>query len=382
MIATLGLSQFILVHGAADQQRRRQRLHLPRADAPADLRDPVAADRHAVRRDADARAGPARRPRLVPAPATGWASRSAPPPTTRTPPGSRASRPRWMATLAWAIAGGIAAFSAILVTPTTAGAGIESLGPDLLLKGLAGAVIARMSSIPIAIAASLGIGVIEQVLLSNPDTRDLVTVVIALIIVVALLRQPALGRSGQEQGPLAPRGRCRRCPRPTAASRSIRWMPRVLRRRRRSLVAVGLAYVVSNETASVLTAGRRLHARRPERRAAHRRRPASSRSGQFAYAGIAAAASVHVVDVAPTTSSSACSCGVIAAALASALVGIPALRLQGSRARGLDARLRAGDLDLAAAPGHLPRRRRRAGEADLVGLPARATPSTTTSSRC
>ncbi len=61
-----------------------------------------------------------------------------------------------MTTLAWAIAGAIAAFSAILVTPTTAGQSIETLGPDLLLKGLAGAVIARMSSIPIAIAASIG----------------------------------------------------------------------------------------------------------------------------------------------------------------------------------------------------------------------------------
>ncbi len=137
---------------------------------------------------------------------------------------------RWMATLAWAIAGGIAAFSAILVTPTTAGAGLDGLGPDLLLKGLAGAVIARMSSIPIAIGASLGIGVIEQILLSNPDTRGLVTVVIAIIIVVALLRQPGLGRSGQDKGrwrrvvlPPLPGG----LPRDRAASAGCRgsWSP-------------------------------------------------------------------------------------------------------------------------------------------------------------
>jgi trk system potassium uptake protein TrkA len=59
-----------------------------------------------------------------------------------------------------------------------------------------------MSSIPIAIAASLGIGVIEQLLLSNPDTRGLVTVVIALIIVTALLRQMGapriIARAGDE----------------------------------------------------------------------------------------------------------------------------------------------------------------------------------------
>jgi ABC-type branched-subunit amino acid transport system ATPase component/ABC-type branched-subunit amino acid transport system permease subunit len=232
---------------------------------------------------------------------------------------------RWMATLAWAIAGGIAAFSAVLVTPTTAGAGMEGLGPDLLLKGLAGAVIARMSSIPIAIAASLGIGVIEQLLLSNPDTRDLVTVVIALIIVVALLRQPQLGRSGQDKG------RWRRVvlpPLPEAyrAVWSIRWLPRV------SVllgivVSVGLAYVVSNDTASVLTlvAGYTLVGLSVGLLTGL---SGQLSLGQFAYAGIAAAASVHVA----ASSNSflfGMLCGVIAAALASALVGIPAMKLKG-----------------------------------------------------
>ena len=183
---------------------------------------------------------------------------------------------RWMATLAWAIAGGIAAFSAILVTPTTAGAGMEGLGPDLLLKGLAGAVIARMSSIPIAIVASLGIGVIEQMLLSNPDTRGLVTVVIALIIVIALLRQPQLGRSGQDKG------RWRRVvlpPLPEAyrSVRSIVWLPagpgrgRHRRRRRPGLRRQQRHGVGAH-------AGRRLHARRAQRRPAHRcLRPALAR---------------------------------------------------------------------------------------------------------
>lgn len=232
---------------------------------------------------------------------------------------------RWMATLAWAIAGGIAAFSAILVTPTTAGAGMEGLGPDLLLKGLAGAVIARMSSIPIAIAASLGIGVIEQLLLSNPDTRDLVTVVIALIIVVALLRQPQLGRAGQDKG------RWRRVVLPPlpASYRSVRsivWLPRV------SvavgiLVAVGLAYTVSNDTASVLTlvAGYTLVGLSVGLLTGV---SGQLSLGQFAYAGIAAAASVHVAE---STESFLFGllCGVISAALASAIVGIPAMRLKG-----------------------------------------------------
>jgi ABC-type branched-subunit amino acid transport system ATPase component/ABC-type branched-subunit amino acid transport system permease subunit len=232
---------------------------------------------------------------------------------------------RWMATLAWAVAGGIAAFSAALVTPTTAGAGMEGLGPDLLLKGLAGAVIARMSSIPVAIGASLGIGVIEQLLLSNPDTRGLVTVVIALIIVVALLRQPELGRSGQDKG------RWRRVvlpPLPPAYRqvRAIVWLPRL------SVVAgigvaVALAYGVSNDTASVLTlvAGYTLVGLSVGLLTGV---SGQLSLGQFAYAGIAAAASVHVTQSSESFLFGAL-CGVISAALASALVGIPAMRLKG-----------------------------------------------------
>ena len=173
-----------------------------------------------------------------------------------------------MATLAWSIAGGIAAFSAILVTPTTAGSGMEGLGPDLLLKGLAGAVIARMSSIPIAIGASLGIGVIEQMLLSNPDTRGLVTVVIALIIVVALLRQPRARPLRSGQGPVAP---CRA----STAARGLpqraqhRLAPAGLRRHRhRDLGRAGLRRQQRHGLGA--HPGRRLHPGRAERRSADR----------------------------------------------------------------------------------------------------------------
>ena len=231
----------------------------------------------------------------------------------------------WMATLAWTIAGGIAAFSAILVTPTTAGSGMEGLGPDLLLKGLAGAVIARMSSIPIAIAASLGIGVIEQLLLSNPDTRGLVTVVIALIIVTALLRQPQLGRAGSDKG------RWRRvvlAPLPDAyrSVRSIVWLPRV-GVAVGIAVSVGLAYVISNDTASVLTlvCGYTLVGLSVGLLTGV---SGQLSLGQFAYAGIAAAASVHVVDSTGNFLFGLL-CGVLSAALASALVGIPAMKLRG-----------------------------------------------------
>ncbi|MBM9459174.1 ATP-binding cassette domain-containing protein [Nocardioides sp. zg-536] len=230
-----------------------------------------------------------------------------------------------MATLAWALAGGIAAFSAMLVTPTTAGQSIDTLGPDLLLKGLAGAVIARMSSIPIAVVASLGVGLLEQVLLSNPDTRSAVPLALGIIIVVALLRQPAIGRAVREQTGWS-RIVMTPLPKEYRALWAVRWFPRIM-----SAVligiGVGLAYVVSNGTASTLTsvAGYALVALSVGLLTGV---SGQLSLGQFAYAGIGAAVSVHAVSGTGNFVLGVL-CGVIAAAGAAALVGIPAMRLRG-----------------------------------------------------
>ncbi len=232
---------------------------------------------------------------------------------------------RRMTTMAWGIAGGIAAFSAMLVTPTTAGQSIETLGPDLLLKGLAGAVIARMASVPIAIAVSVGVGVMEQVLLSNPDTRNLVSVVIGLSIVIALLRQPALSRAVLDRGSWR-RANVASLPTAYRSVRAIAWAPRALLTLA-AVVAVSLSWVVSNETASVLTAvaGFALVGLSVGLITGTL---GQLSLGQFAYAGIAAAVSVHVVDGTGSFVFGVL-CGVAAAAVTAALVGVPALRLKG-----------------------------------------------------
>ncbi|XVU21211.1 ABC transporter permease subunit [Actinoplanes sp. CA-054009] len=215
-----------------------------------------------------------------------------------------------MAGLAWAIAGGVAAFSAILLTPTQGVQSIDSLGPELLLRGLAGAVIARMASLPIAFAASLGVGVLEQILLSG-QTRGFVDVVLGVAILIALLRQRSLGRGVVEAG----------------WTRSPASAPSRLGLGALALGGVGLAYVVSNATASVLTeicgyalvglsvilvtgvAG-------------------ELSLGQFAFAGIGAAVSVRVAAVSGNLFLGIVA-GCAAGALAAVVVGIPALRLRG-----------------------------------------------------
>ena len=221
-----------------------------------------------------------------------------------------------MATLAWAIAGGIAAFSAILVTPTQGAQSIESLGPDLLLKGLAGAVIARLASIPIAFAASLAIGVVEQILVSSPDGRAMVPVVLGVVILAALLLQPITGRRAElDEGWVRPPDAGRW----TWRSGAVAGLA--------ALGAAGLAYVVSNETASVLTSvvGFALVGLSVVLVTG----VAGELSlGQFAFAGIGAAVSIGV-----TAASGNLFVGMVAgcgaAAIAAVLIGMPALRLRG-----------------------------------------------------
>jgi ABC-type branched-subunit amino acid transport system ATPase component/ABC-type branched-subunit amino acid transport system permease subunit len=101
-----------------------------------------------------------------------------------------------MSTMAWAIAGAVAAFTTVLIIPTRGFLTAETLGPVLLLRALAPAVIARMTSLPVALGAGLGIGLIDQILIFNYPTSGVSEVVLLIIIVVALLFQTR--RSGRE----------------------------------------------------------------------------------------------------------------------------------------------------------------------------------------
>ena len=234
------------------------------------------------------------------------------------------SAPR-MVTLSWAIAGAIAAFSATLVWPTQGSVTIEALGPSLLLKGLAGAVIARFSNLVVAFLSSLVLGVIEQILISRSASDGTVELVLAIIIIGALLLQPRLARRDEDRGDwsrLAP------APLPSAYQRvfAIRHMDKVF-----ALiffaVLIAFSLQVTNAQATLLTA------------VAAFTIVAMSVSivtglagqlslGQFAFAGIGAAVSVNTVNQTGNFWLGIVA-GCAAAGVTAALVGVPALRLRG-----------------------------------------------------
>ncbi|MET8306850.1 ATP-binding cassette domain-containing protein [Micromonospora sp. NPDC005173] len=230
-----------------------------------------------------------------------------------------------MATLAWSIAGAVAAFSAILVAPTQGTQSIESLGPALLVRGLAGAVIARFSSVPIAFGASLGIGVGEQILLSGRSSGGLVELALVAVILVALLAQPVRARRDGEDGGWGRIG----APALPAAYQRV-WLLRNLGRVVAGVgfaIAAVLAFVISNESASVLIAiigftlvGLSIGLVTGV--------AGELSLGQFAFAGIGAAVSVQV-SVRTGNLFLGILAGCAAAALAAVAVGVPALRLRG-----------------------------------------------------
>ena len=232
-----------------------------------------------------------------------------------------------MSTLAWAIAGALSTFTAILILPTVGAAGGSSFGPGLLLRALVGAVLARMTNLPGALAGGVALGVIEGLLFANYPRGAVIEVVLFAIILVALLLQARDGGRDDEKGsawsavqPWPP------LPEALARLRSVRALPW-------GIAAVGLAAAlalplfVGTNTAVTLTSiigfstvalsigvitglGGQLSL------------------GQFALAGVGATASYHVASRTGNVPLGIVYGGVTAA-LASLVIGLPSLRVRG-----------------------------------------------------
>ena len=120
--------------------------------------------------------------------------------------GIRAPR---MATIAWAVAGALAALTAALVLPAGAIPTPAALGPALLLRALTAAALARMTSLPIAFGAGIAIGVAEHVTTFNTPADGATDLILFAVLVIAVLvRPPAAARMAQREdwaGPTARR---------------------------------------------------------------------------------------------------------------------------------------------------------------------------------
>ena len=120
-----------------------------------------------------------------------WASPSGPRPRTASGPLCSASRSRRVSTVVWIIAAVLSAVAVFLRAPMVGLTLGSSIGPSVLLYGLAAAVVARMDSLPLCIVAGMGIGIIDQSALYGTRKASLSVAIMLVVILVALLAQRA-----------------------------------------------------------------------------------------------------------------------------------------------------------------------------------------------
>ena len=106
-----------------------------------------------------------------------------------------------MSTLVWILAGLLATVTAVLVAPlrgSTASA-TAALGPALILRALAAALIGRMRSMPLALIGGIAIGVVESLLFYNaPDDPGRIDAILFVVVLVSVLL--VARSSGDDEG--------------------------------------------------------------------------------------------------------------------------------------------------------------------------------------
>ena len=92
-------------------------------------------------------------------------------------------------TYVWVIAATLSALAAVLRAPIVGVPIGETLGPTLLLRALAAAVIARMENLTVAFIAAIGIGMVEQAVLWDTGRTAAIDPVIFAFVMIALVVQ-------------------------------------------------------------------------------------------------------------------------------------------------------------------------------------------------
>jgi branched-chain amino acid transport system permease protein len=94
-----------------------------------------------------------------------------------------------VSTVVWVVAAVMSAIAVFLRAPVSGLTLGSSIGPSVLLYGLACAVIARMENLPMCVAAGMGIGIIDQAALFGTRRSSLAIATMLVVILAALLLQ-------------------------------------------------------------------------------------------------------------------------------------------------------------------------------------------------
>jgi ABC-type branched-subunit amino acid transport system ATPase component/ABC-type branched-subunit amino acid transport system permease subunit len=133
---------------------------------------------------------------------------------------------RRVSLIVWTLAGFLAGITAVLTGPTRPLASNVALGPGLLFRALAVAVIAGLGSLPAAFAAGIAVGVVETLVLWNYPTGGTSEVVLLVLIIASLLFRKGLGQRarGGEGTSWSMAGVLRSLDPATARLPKVRWL--------------------------------------------------------------------------------------------------------------------------------------------------------------
>lgn len=237
---------------------------------------------------------------------------------------------RRVSTSVWVLAGVLSTLTVVLVNPLrNVGVGglavAEALGPGLLLRALAAALVGRLVSLPLALVGGLGIGVVEAIVFANvaePAVSELLLFVGVLALVLA-----RAGDAAPERGLEALGTRIAAVP---AHLRDRWWI------RDGAKIAAGIALLVAaclplvfSSASQTFLLGRVLVFAIVGLSVTMLTGWAGQLSlGQFAFVGLGAMTAVFLHDRGMPYGA-AVGYAVVAGVLVSVLVGFPALRLRG-----------------------------------------------------
>jgi branched-chain amino acid transport system permease protein len=235
-------------------------------------------------------------------------------------------------TIVWSLAAVLSTLAVLFQVPVQGFVGFETVtggGTDLLLKALAAAVIGRMDSLPRTAVAAIAIGVFESLATWTFANTAVVDASLVVVIVVALLVQPAGPDSVRDADATTWRAvaAVRPIPRQLARLPEVRWglravllavaalavaLPALLQGSQTYLAALVLIYAVVGLSLLILTGW-----------------TGQISLGQFGLAGLGGATTAVLFDRHGWPFVAAVAAGIAVGALAALVIGLPALRLQG-----------------------------------------------------
>ena len=236
---------------------------------------------------------------------------------------------RRLSTITWMVAAGLSGVGAMLSAPIL-GPNLGALaGPEVLLAPLAAAVVARLESLPVAVATALGIGVVQQgVFWSYPRSSTVDLILFALVLGALLFqRRPDARVDDADLGGYEAVRQVRPIPQALAGLMELRLVALVV-----ALVLGGVIVLVPlwlSRAQLILAAFMAIYAIMAVSLVVLTGWAGQISLGQFAFAGVGAAATGSLLVHAGIDLFVAFLAAAVVGSVTAVLIGLPALRIKG-----------------------------------------------------